>query len=111
MDNRTQPILYLSLQDTSIRDIRKPLNLAEHNEHIYYLKLENNSIKTIAQDTFLSNDVRDLRNFSLHLNSLKLLPTEFFEHFNELLILDLSYNHFENLSSAALTSGKWNLFR
>jgi hypothetical protein len=28
-----------------------------------------------------------------------------------LLILDLSYNHFENLSTAALTSGKWNLFR
>jgi hypothetical protein len=28
-----------------------------------------------------------------------------------LLILDLSYNHFENLSTAALTSGKWKFLK
>ena len=106
LDNTSRPQLYLSLRNTSIRDIKTPIHLAENYETILYLKLENNDIRTIAEDAFLKSDVEDMKNFSLHQNSLKLLPVQFFKDFDELVVLDLSHNHFQNMSDFALTAGK-----
>ena len=98
--------LDLSLKNTSIRDIKTPLNLAGHEEIVSSLKLENDDVRSIADDAFSRSDAQDLKILSLRQNSLNFLPISFFQHFSELEDLDISHNHFQNLTTAALNSEK-----